>query len=115
MEETSANVFEHKNIGKSFEREQKKGDETICSVLKEWLRVTTVGAIIAFTHKVTLISEKNWMLCLLFVWYSLFTEYNKIQSLQTLVLDTWEKEQKKLEDQELWKLVYRYDRWRINS
>jgi len=46
------------------------------SVLKEWLRVTTVGAIIAFTHK-------------------------------TLVLDTWEKEQKELENQGLWKLVYR--------
>ena len=38
---------------------KKKGDETICSVLKEWLRVTTVGAIIAFTHKVTLFFLKR--------------------------------------------------------
>ena len=60
----------HKNIGKSFEREQKKGDETICSVLKEWLRVTTVGAIIAFTHKVTFFwKELNalFAVCMIFI------------------------------------------------
>ena len=60
MEETSANVFVlNTKILESLLNESKKGDENICSVLKEWLRVTTVGAIIAFTHKVTLFSEKN--------------------------------------------------------
>ena len=61
MEETSANVLvlNTKILESLLNESKKKGDETICRVLKEWLRVTTVGAIIAFTHKVTLFSEKN--------------------------------------------------------
>ena len=62
MEETFANVFvlNTKILGiVSILYQNKKGVETICRVLKEWLRVTAVGAIIAFTHKVTLFCEKN--------------------------------------------------------
>ena len=65
---------------KNFWTRAKNGDETICRVLKEWLRVTAVGAIIAFTHKVTLFFLKRieFFVCGVYdIYYSLnITKFN---------------------------------------
>ena len=89
-------------------------------VLKEWLRVTSTGGIIAFTHKVRGVPlSKQWLLVSYFCEryqdhgssHSKFVEMVMlviiIHTFQSLVLDAWEKEQKKLEEQGLWKLIYR--------
>ena len=88
-------------------------------VLKEWLRVTSLGGIIAFTHKVFPLKKPlvaiRLPLAMPFlprlIWSS--SSPSSVVTItcafQSLVLDAWEKEQKELEEQRLWKLIYRWD------
>ena len=81
--------------------------------MKEWVRVTSTGGIIAFTHKVRGVLPLKKIICIarlrlpdsIFVGMVMFITI--ICTFQSLVLDAWEKEQKKLEEQGLWKLIYR--------